>query len=779
MINSVKTKILGIAIFPLVIALGFMFNLVFDKYRLAEEVGLQEQLNEYVISTGSLLHEIQKERGASGVFLGSNGDRFQSELSTLRSATDGQLAKYKKLLAGFDAANYGRELSGLISNASGKLASIKQLRGQVSAQSLLPSESLTSYTAINAGLLNALVAAVNFGTNAEVSKYRTAYLNYIQGKERAGVERAVLAGTFGRDRFEVGAYSQFTSLVTEQETYFNVFKTLASPEQLAEYDNFLTDSAVVETQRLRDIALTKGVVTSKASLMADLNLHFGYGGAIHLFKNYVLRKQENYVARFDAKRDQILQVLDQLLTTKALSPEERSQVATIRTIINQYSDAIQVAQQMFSEGYVTAEIDSSIKISDKPAIDAISALIKSSVPGNFGVDPGNWFKTITAKINLMKKMEDQVANDLVVLSEGLHSGANNTLITLLLLAAVVSGLVIVAVLYVANGISLPLKSAVSFAEDISNGKLTGRVDCNSKDEIGTLSAALNHMAVNLKEMVQDVESTTQQLTQAAGEMSQISGQTSSGVLQQQSELQQVSTAMTEMSQTVIQVSDNAESAKKATQEANSEACSGRQIVDATTTSIKALASEIDRASIVIKRLESETASIGTVLDVIGGVAEQTNLLALNAAIEAARAGEQGRGFAVVADEVRSLASRTQEATLEIQKMIENLQRGANEAVNAMELGSGKAEQSVEQAGKACDSLESIAQAFTTVAEMNELIASSTEQQSEVAQEINKNIVSINNVASDTASGASQTESASGELSRLAGNLQQMLAKFSV
>jgi len=777
-INSVKTKILGVAVFPLMIALGFMFSVVMDKYSLSKEMELQETLNEFVFSAGNLLHEIQRERGATGVFLGSKGSRFNSEMTSQRRLTDEKLTKLSTLVNDFDTASFGQELNENIRNTSTMLLTINQLRRQVDVQSIQASDSLHRYTAIDADLIKTIASAVSFGSNVEVSTSRTAYLNFIQGKERAGIERAILAGTFGLDEFSPGAYTYYTNMLREEETYFDVFKSLATTKQLQEYKIFSDSPSVAETQRLRDIALIKGAVTDKASLLAELNRHFGYGGAIHLFKNYVLRAQEKYVGRFDNKHDQIVIILDQLLARKNATPADKEHISTIRETIEKYSDAIRIAQRMYSEGSTAIEIDKVIKISDKPALDAISAFIVSAKAGNFGVDPTQWFNTITTKINLMKKLEDQIAEDIVILSDDLYSGANSMLIFLMVLAIVVSALVVFAVLYVASGISSPLRSAVDFAENISNGNLTGHIDCKSKDEIGSLSVALNQMASNLKNMMQEVEASTHQLTQAAGDMLEISGKTSGGVMQQQGELQQVSSAMTEMSQTVLLVSDNAENAKNATQEANNEANTGRKIVEATTASINSLANEVDSASTVIKQLENETTNIGSVLEVIGGIADQTNLLALNAAIEAARAGEQGRGFAVVADEVRSLASRTQEATLEIQKMIENLQAGVKKAVGAMEQGRSTADQSVRQADKAVESLESITATFAIVTEMNELIATSTEQQAVVADKIERSITSINNVAGETASGAGQTESASSELSKLADNLQQALTKFS-
>ena len=254
-------------------------------------------------------------------------------------------------------------------------------------------------------------------------------------------------------------------------------------------------------------------------------------------------------------------------------------------------------------------------------------------------------------------------------------------------------------------------------------------------------------------------------------------QTRNGVQRQQVETEQVATAMNEMVATAQNMVDNAEMAASATEQADNEAQAGSKVVTQNIAQINGLADAVERAAEVIHRLEGDSESIGTVLDVIRGIAEQTNLLALNAAIEAARAGEQGRGFAVVADEVRSLASRTQESTQEIQAMIEQLQSGAREAVKAMSDGREQAQASVEQAARAGSSLEAITHAVASIREMNRHISDAARQQGEVADEINRNLSTITQVAEQTSEGTESLGEASSKLAGLSQQLQSLVGHF--
>lgn len=314
---------------------------------------------------------------------------------------------------------------------------------------------------------------------------------------------------------------------------------------------------------------------------------------------------------------------------------------------------------------------------------------------------------------------------------------------------------------------------------ISEGDLTHKVNISGKDEFAWMSWEYSQSRKGFMALINEILGSAGQLAAAAEELSAITEQSNTGVMRQQGEIGQVATAMNEMSATVAEVSKNAASAASAAQEADDRAKDGWNVVNTTVQTINNLASEVERTSEVIENLKGDSLSIGTVLDVIRDIAEQTNLLALNAAIEAARAGEQGRGFAVVADEVRTLASRTQQSTREINDMIERLQNGANQAVSVMEMGRTKAEESVAQAAKAGEALQSITGVVDKIKSMNMQIASAAEEQSATAEEINRNIVNISEVAQETAGGSQQTASASDELARLASDLQGQVSKFKV
>jgi len=353
------------------------------------------------------------------------------------------------------------------------------------------------------------------------------------------------------------------------------------------------------------------------------------------------------------------------------------------------------------------------------------------------------------------------------------------IILILGVIALVGGLLIAW--FISAGITRPLKYAVNAMEDIAQGEgdLTRRLSEEGKDEISQLSAAFNHFAEKIRQIIQQVLLSSGQLSTSASEMSVITQETSAGIQHQQTETDQLATAMNEMTATVQEVASNAAHAAESARNANSSTSEGQQVVNRVINSINSLAQDINQSSSVISQLETESDNIGSVLDVIRGIAEQTNLLALNAAIEAARAGEQGRGFAVVADEVRTLASRTQQSTEEIQTMIQKLQQGAQEAVAVMENSNNKTNNSVNTAAEAGEALNTISSAVNNITDMNLQIASAAEEQGAASEEINRNVININDIAQQTTERSQQTAEASEKLARLSGELQALVMQFKV
>lgn len=326
----------------------------------------------------------------------------------------------------------------------------------------------------------------------------------------------------------------------------------------------------------------------------------------------------------------------------------------------------------------------------------------------------------------------------------------------------------------------PIDEVVTTLSQVAEGNLNCKMPQRlANDETGLLIGSLCDMVEQLRNLVQDISGATDQLVQGSAELSTVTQESRQRILRQKEETDQVATAVNEMAATVQEVSANAANAAAAATQANQQADDGLEVVQATIASIDKLATDIRQAGEVIARLKHESENIGSVLDVIRGIAEQTNLLALNAAIEAARAGEQGRGFAVVADEVRTLASRTQQSTQEIQRMIENLQEGAAEAVQVMALSDGSSAKTIEKAQSADIALDSIHRSVTQISELNTQIARAADEQATVAEMINASAVRISEHAEGSAQATEQTANASAEISSIGDRLDGLVRRFTL
>ncbi|QJI42835.1 methyl-accepting chemotaxis protein [Pseudomonas sp. ADAK2] len=328
-------------------------------------------------------------------------------------------------------------------------------------------------------------------------------------------------------------------------------------------------------------------------------------------------------------------------------------------------------------------------------------------------------------------------------------------------------------------IVIPLSQTLKVAERVASGDLTHNLISERQDELGQLQRAMQSMTLGLRELIGGISDGVTQIASAAEELSAVTEQTSAGVNSQKVETDQVATAMHEMTATVQEVARNAEEASEAAVAADQQAREGDKVVGEAIAQIERLAIEVGNSTVAMSELKRESDKIGSVLDVIKSVAQQTNLLALNAAIEAARAGEAGRGFAVVADEVRSLAQRTQKSTEEIEELIVGLQTGTQQVATIMDNSRSLTDSSVELTRRAGGSLESITRTVSAIQSMNQQIAAAAEQQSAVAEEINRSVLNVRDVSEQTSAASEETAASSVELARLGTHLQMLVGRFKV
>jgi methyl-accepting chemotaxis protein len=389
-------------------------------------------------------------------------------------------------------------------------------------------------------------------------------------------------------------------------------------------------------------------------------------------------------------------------------------------------------------------------------------------------------------VQARKEMTDQGAA-IVSLSEQLYqiqldrrdaeSAQARTLQLISTLLALLVG--IIAAVLITRQITGPLRETLAVVDRIASGDLSQDVRVTRRDELGVLQQGIARMGVTLRDLISGIRDGVTQIASAAEELSAVTEQTSAGVNSQKVETDQVATAMHEMTATVQEVARNAEQASQAAAAADGEAREGDKVVGEAITQIERLASEVARSTEAMGLLQQESDKIGSVMDVIKAVAEQTNLLALNAAIEAARAGEAGRGFAVVADEVRGLAQRTQKSTEEIEGLVAALQNGTQQVATVMNNSRTLTDSSVALTRKAGTSLENITRTVSNIQSMNQQIAAAAEQQSAVAEEISRSIINVRDVSEQTAAASDETAKSSVELARLGNQLQMMVSHFRV
>ncbi|QIR14915.1 methyl-accepting chemotaxis protein [Shewanella aestuarii] len=650
-------KLALLTILPVLTALIYGGMFVHNKYHTETQLKLIIKLTELAVSNGSFVHELQKERGMSAGFVGSQGLSFADKLPEQQRLTDEKINAFFQMT---QQSDFPSTFENKLSLVGQQLDLLKQKRQQVANLSINVADAVKYYTQMNSLLLSMVDDAAITANDSELAMRISAFAAFLQSKERAGIERAVLSSTFGQAGFKPNGYRKFVTLVAEQNSYAERFEAQASKEDLDLYQRALNDVAISNVEQMRDIAFS------------------------------------------------------------------------------QQADAIQ--QQ----------------------------------------DPEQWFQTSTARINLLTTVEKQLAQNVVNAAQIKEQNANQQMwtsfVALVIALLIVSSLILTISKYLHVSVSKVYKTITHVGQ---NFDLSTRITQESTDEFGLLATSFNKMMIEFDQIIQQVRKNTVDLVNAVETMNGFTSAMQADVIIGASEADQVASAMTEMSATVNEIAANAVQASEASAKANIEAKAGSDDVSDTGEAIKLLANEIADAAAAMQRLDIDVHEIVSLLDVISSIAEQTNLLALNAAIEAARAGEQGRGFAVVADEVRTLAQRSQASTEDIKNMTDRLKQGAAIAVKSMERGQAQAEESVAKALHAGTELKMIAEHVGVIDSMNEQIATSTHEQTAVAEEVNRNAMKISDIYRHTQQISQQLAELNEQLLNDASVMSQQVSKFTL
>ncbi|WP_299663604.1 methyl-accepting chemotaxis protein [uncultured Psychromonas sp.] len=654
---SIRGKLFALTLLPLIGFISFAGSNYIQAYQ--EKVMLEKMLiltNSAAVSS-LLVHELQKERGASAGYLSSKGEKFQKAIEQHRQTTD---QKNKDLQAFITSASLTPQLTTLFTKVNQQLDKLPSLRQQVDNLSISVSDEVAFYSNLNALLLSIINNTANENKSSKLAISAVTVGSFLQHKERAGIERAVLSNVFSIDRFTPALLQKFISLLAEQAVYLDKFKAHATKEQFAIYQKNLTEQALNNVKDYENLAL------------------------------------------------------DNL---------------------------------------------------DK---------------GTFKTDPKVWFDTITQKINLLKAVEVALLDNLRENNQQLISEKETYLISLTIIILISFALILLLSFYIANQLHKGIHEITSKLISITtDNDLTLRIDVNSKDELGDISSTINKLVEHLQGLVNKIQHTSNALKNNLAENIKnnhiIEGKINSGTEQ----VTQVVTATTEMNSTVNDIARNAIHASTETEKANTQSQHGNHEVEETIENISNLSIELRNASAVIDKLNGSVINIGKFLSVINEVSEKTNLLALNAAIEAARAGDYGRGFSVVADEVRSLALQTKESTNEIEMMITELQSSSKDAQKAMSNGIDMVNKSVDDAKQAGQDILLITHSIQEISQMNEQIATAAEEQSSVTEEINRNMLHIQDGYTEMQLSYGNIDKCSEMVDSLATELEKIVNQFKI
>ena len=651
---SFKQKIIALLILPILGFLWLSVSAISKGVETTSEMSSLNQLTRLSVVYSELVHELQKERGMTAGFIGSQGTQFVSELRSQRASADTRRDQRSEYWQSADIDL--PQITKLNTEISRSLNQITSIRNRVDSQSIPLSEALGYYTQLNAKLLSVSALIAELSSDATITTETIAYYNFLQGKERAGIERAVLNNTFSKNEFGPGMLVRFISLMTEQNTYFSNFKVLSTPSNVSFFEQQLNDRSVAEVEKLRQLAQSK--------------------------------------------------------------------------------------------------------------------------MSGFDVDPVYWFAQSTARIVQLKKTENQLADSLIALTEQKTTEAQTAMMASIAMFVVITLFATFVSFKAITDLTTRVKDLTLVLSKVrDDNDLTVRATYVGSSELGQISLSLNETLEKFSQVIDNLSQSSLTLASAAEETAQTCQYNSNTLVEQQDQIGLIATATEELSATVNEVAAKTQQTATSAKMVDQQSQEGLSTVQHSYESIEILASEINGLAEKITHLHESSNNINSVIDVIKSVADQTNLLALNAAIEAARAGEQGRGFAVVADEVRTLAQRTQESTLEIEGFISSLQSDVQTAFNVIENSKKMSSRAVEDSRDVEQTLQDISSAVSEIFSMTEQIATATEEQAVVTQDIAQNVVAVEQKSTESTTGATQIAATAKEQAELATSLKELSNTF--
>lgn len=651
---SVKFKLAAMVLIPLSCALLFSISTLVDLWNKNEAANNVEVLVLLTEKNSALVHELQKERGATAGYLGSKGQAFGSILSNQRTETDNKLASLSRYLKENAELITSPQVQALVKNSQLALNKINSIRSDVDGLDIDAADAIGYYTSTNALLLSTASIISDYSPSSKMTQKLMAYSSFLLGKERAGIERAVLSNAFSAGELSKKGFEKVIKLITEQNTYFSSFLQFTTDDQAVAFEDMKNESAI------------KGV--------------------------------------------------------------------------NKYRDFVR--------------------------------------SGDMNQASETWFSLATQRINLLKQRENSLTEELLLFTSNVKDESHSVFTVWLVVSLLVTLVTIVISFQIMKGIQGQVGTLLRTMNEASRNKnLSERSGVIVNDELGTIAVNLNNMLDVFSHAVNTITDSSHQLSTASEESSATVSSNAKELMDQQDETLQVVAAIEEMTATIKEVAENTTVTADASQDADTIILAGEDVVKRAVNSINDVSRQVQVAGESINRLHESSNNISAVINVIKGIAEQTNLLALNAAIEAARAGEQGRGFAVVADEVRTLAQRTQESTAEIEAMIQQFQGDSTKAFEQMNESRKNVDGSVLLVGEVEKTLLSIAEANAKISDMTIQVAAATEQQVAVSEDIAQKMQSIGDKSQHAATGGEQISAAAQEQAELANQLQQLASEF--